>query len=97
MMQKERQGISNIYKVDLASTRVEKEIDEIPGEIYTRVAQAIKGLAHNPRPRGVKKLDAHRYRLRIGRYRIIYSIFDKENLVIIDGVVRRSERTYRNI
>jgi mRNA-degrading endonuclease RelE of RelBE toxin-antitoxin system len=36
------------------------------------------------------------YRLRVGDYRVIYKVFDKEQLVIIGRVARRSEKTYQD-
>lgn len=85
------------YRVDLASRRVEKELDKVPDKIYSRVSKAIHKLGGNPRPTGVKKLAQGRYRLRVGSYRIIYSVFDKEKLVIIDKIDRRKERTYKGL
>ncbi|MFQ6101049.1 MAG: type II toxin-antitoxin system RelE/ParE family toxin [Anaerolineae bacterium] len=35
------------------------------------------------------------HRIRVGPYRIIYSIHDKEQVVVIDKVDRRRERTYK--
>ncbi len=37
------------------------------------------------------------YRLRLGDYRIIYAIFDKELIVYVGKVTGRSEKTYRNL
>ena len=48
-----------------------------------------------PRPFGVKKLAGRVHRIRVGPYRIIYSIYDREKVVVIDKVERRKESTYR--
>jgi mRNA interferase RelE/StbE len=61
------------------------------------VARAILGLEANPRPHRCKKLVDDIYRVRVGRYRIIYKIFDSEKLVLIGKVTRRSEDTYSDI
>ena len=83
------------YEVRVASRRVEKQLDTVPDEYYARTAAAIQGLADDPRPTGVKKLGGRVHRIRIGPYRVIYSIYDKEKLVVIDKVARRQKDTYR--
>ena len=37
------------------------------------------------------------YRLRVGDWRILYEIDDERRLVSISRVIRRSEKTYRDI
>ena len=45
---------------------------------YTRIEEAIRSLAHTPRPAGCKKLRGQLgYRIRVGSYRIIYNIYDQ--------------------
>jgi mRNA interferase RelE/StbE len=84
----------SVYEVKTASRRVERQLDKVDDEIYPRVAEAIESLADNPRPFGVKKLAGRVHRIRVGPYRIIYSIYDREKVVVIDKVDRRKERTY---
>jgi len=36
------------------------------------------------------------YRLRIGPYRVIYRVFDEEQVILIGRIARRSEGTYRD-
>jgi mRNA interferase RelE/StbE len=84
-----------VYRVETASRRVERQLDKVPDDMYPRVAAAIKALADNPRPVGVKKLGGKVHRIRIGPYRVIYSIHDAEELVVIDKVARRKESTYK--
>lgn len=85
------------YILKLASRKVEKELDDLPQKAYARIRAKIKALADNPRPQGVIKLSEKVYRIRVGDYRIIYSIFDKEKILLIDKVAIRSESTYKNI
>ena len=84
-----------MYEVKTASRRVERQLDKVDDEIYPRVAKAIESLANNPRPFGVEKLAGRVHRIRAGPYRIIYSIYDHEKVVVIDKVDRRKERTYK--
>ena len=86
-----------MYHVEWASRRVERQLEKLPSNVQERILEAIVALANNPRPFGVHKLENDLHRIRIGRYRIVYSIEDKEHLVVITKVARRSERTYRRL
>ena len=75
----------------------EKEMDRLPERTFERVAQVILGLERDPRPSGSKKLrGVHDYRLRVGQYRILYSIDDRERVVEVMAVGHRRE-VYRGI
>ena len=55
-----------------------------------RVVKRIESLADDPRPRGVQKLSGkERYRIRQGRYRILYSICDRDLIVYIVRIGHR--------
>jgi len=84
-----------VYEAKTASRRVERQLDKVYDKIYPEVAKAIEALANNPRPFGVKKLAGRVHCIRVGPYRIIYSIYDREKVVVIDKVDRRKERTYK--
>ena len=86
-----------IYRVDNASKRVDKQILKLPTDYRNLVVKKILGLETNPRPYGVQKLADNIYRLKVGRYRIIYEIDDDKKLVVITKVDKRSESTYKNI
>jgi len=49
-----------------------------------------------PHPPQSKQLARDIYRLRLGEYRIVYVIFDLEQVVFIGKVARRSEKVYRD-
>ncbi len=83
-----------VYEVKTASRRVERQLDKVDNEIYPKVAKAIESLANNPRPFGVKKLAGRVHRIRVGPYRIIYSIYDHEKVVVISQTLKVSE-TFR--
>ena len=79
----------------LLEPRAQKELDNIPSPFFGKIDKAILALAGTPRPFGSKKLDDKMYRIRIGDWRILYAVFDKEARVVILRVVRRNEKTYR--
>jgi len=70
-----------------------KEIEAIPlKKDRRRIVGRIGDLAENPRPPGCEKLSGQdKYRLRQGRYRILYSIEDKDLLVYVVKVAHRKD------
>ncbi len=54
----------------------QKFLDGLHGDTYTRIFFALRALVENPRPPGVKKLKGYHdyWRIRVGDYRIIYTI-----------------------
>ena len=72
-----------------------KEIESIPSKDRSRIVYRIQGLAENPRPPGCEKLSGQeKYRVRQGKYRILYQIFDDEVVVIVVKVGKRA-RVYK--
>ena len=71
---------------------VEKDFRDIPRKDLKRIIQRIELLATEPRPAGCEKLTGReRYRLRQGRYRIVYSIQDNNLTVWIVKVGHRKD------
>ena len=59
-----------------------RDFESIPKKDLKKILQRIHMLAENPRPPGCEKLSGgERYRLRQGRYRILYSTQDDEHTV----------------
>jgi mRNA interferase RelE/StbE len=58
-----------------------------------RVFPHIEALADNPRPVGSRKLQGEKnlWRIRVGEYRVIYSVDDRRRLIDITAVRHRSE------
>jgi mRNA interferase RelE/StbE len=56
-----------------------------------RIHEAIEQLSQNPRPYGVKKLQGEFdfYRIRVGDYRILYTIDDSAKLISITRIMPR--------
>lgn len=78
-----------VYKVYFRAS-VEKDLTEIPKSDLKKILQRIKTLAEDPRPLGCEKLTGQeRYRVRQGRYRIVYSVQDKELTVWVVKVGHR--------
>jgi len=79
------------YKVYFRES-VEKDLRITPKKDLRKILQRIESLTAEPRPPGCEKLTAQdRYRVRQGRYRIIYSIQDDELTVWIAKVAHRKD------
>jgi len=79
------------YKVFFKKS-VWKDLESIPKNDLTKILKRIEMLGDNPRPSGCEKLTGQeRYRLRQGKYRILYSIQDDELTVWVVKVGHRKE------
>ena len=69
-----------------------RDFESIPKKDLKKILQRIHMLAENPRPPGCEKLSGgERYRLRQGRYRILYSIQDDVHTVRVVKVGHRKD------
>jgi len=69
-----------------------KELEAVPSKDRSRIVYRIQGLAEEPRPHGCEKLSRqNRYRIRQGKYRILYEVMDKEVIVVVVKVAHRKE------
>ena len=85
------------YRV-LVQKTAQKVIDRLPRDLLQRVAAAIDGLASDPRPIGCKKLVGKydHYRVRVGDWRITYTIQDDILVITVVEVAPRGG-AYRNL
>ena len=71
---------------------VEKDFKSISKNDLKRILDRIKALADDPRPTGHEKLTGQeRYRVRQGKYRIVYSIQDNELIIWVVKVGHRKD------
>lgn len=81
-------AVYNIFFKD----SVWKDFKSIPDKDLTKILACIESLGKDPRQAGCKKLsNQERYRLRYGRYRIIYSIQDDELTIWVVKVGHRKK------
>jgi len=76
----------------------EKVLRRIPRELVERMARVIRGLAEDPWPPGNRKLTGYEglYRLRVGEWRIIYSVHRNQLVVLVIEISPRGG-AYRNL
>jgi len=83
------------YQIEIKPS-ASRELEKLPQQIIPRIVTAIKELAENPYPPGVKKLTGfdRTYRIRVGDYRVLYTIY--ENRLVIEIIrVRHCKDAYR--
>ncbi len=89
-----------MYRLEV-SPAAGRDLDRLKGRIQKRdfehLRVAIRSLVNEPRPHGVRKIKGaeRAYRIRVGSYRVVYEVYDAENLVLILQVARRTKTTYR--
>ena len=71
----------------------QRTLDSLRGDTYRRIIEALRALADNPRPPGVKKLKGGRnyWRIRVGDYRLIYTVQDDRLLVTVLRIGNRRD------
>ena len=80
------------YGVALTSS-AEKELKKLSGQLIARIVPRLENLASNPRPSGCKKLRGgdEEWRIRVGDYRVVYTIDDARLLVEVTRIRHRRE------
>ena len=82
------------------SREVRNAVDRLPGKVRQRIRRVIAELAYDPRPDTAKALEedlSGYFRIRVGLYRVIYTIEEDQVLVEVVRVARRSSRTYEGL
>ncbi len=91
--------MTSTYRIEV-SPAADRDLERLKGRIrrqdFEPLRDAVRGLASEPRPQGVRKIKGAEiaYRIRAGSYRVVYEVYDNDNLVLILQVARRSETTY---
>ena len=85
------------YRVEV-SRRVQKEMARLPRKDQARIIVVLQKLAENSRPQGcrpVKDAPKGTYRVRVGGYRVIYTVVETDQVIVVARVAKRDESTYR--
>ena len=80
------------YRLEITAS-AEKALTRLPKADRVRVARAIGELAAVPRPDGCRKMKGQEdvYRIRVGVYRVIYSIEDRRIVVVVLKIGHRKQ------
>lgn len=76
----------------------DKELQKLPTHVQKRIVAAAEALQDNPRPRGCVKLEGadDLWRIRVGQYRVVYTVKDDKLLVLVVRVAHRKD-AYRGM
>ena len=80
------------HEVEVSRT-AEKQLRKLPRDVQERVVRRMLLLAEDPFPQGARKLTGYDdvYRVRVGRYRILYSVSRRRMVIIILKVGQRKD------
>ncbi len=85
------------YQVILARS-ARKVLSGLTKDDYGAIVFRLHSLAEQPRPPEVRKLSGiDLWRVRVRDFRVVYSVDDKERVVYIERIARRSEDTYKGL
>lgn len=94
---------ADLQLLDFLESRIDveeakKEIEKAPKNDQKRIIASLGGLATDPRPSGVEKLQENPkfWRLRSGDYRVVYWVDDENKMVAILLTKKRGD-AYRNL
>ena len=80
-----------MYVVTL-SPAAQRQLDRLDRPIRLRILAHLRSLADNARPSGAMKLEGQdAYRIRVGDYRIVYTIEDGARIIWVIRVAHRRE------
>ena len=80
------------YSVELKPS-ARKELERLTPTVIARIFPRLEMLADEPRPAGCKKLKGGQkeWRIRVGDYRVVYTIDDAKQRVSVTRIRHRSE------
>ena len=80
------------YEIEISRT-AEKQLRRLPRGEQERLARAMVALGDEPLPRGSTKLSGYDdvYRIRVGRYRILYSVASRRLVIVILKIGHRRD------
>ncbi len=80
------------YKIEI-SRSAEKQLKKLPRGDQPRIVEAVLAIADEPVQRGARKIAVYDdvFRIRVGRYRILYSVSSGKLVIIILKIGHRKD------
>jgi len=80
------------YELEISRT-AERQIRKLDRQARQRILRAVSALAEEPRPPGSRKLTGSEdvFRIRVGDYRVLYSVEHRRLIVIVFKVGHRRD------
>jgi mRNA interferase RelE/StbE len=80
-----------IYAVEILRS-AQRQLAKIDPQAQERIIDSIRALADDPRPSGCKKLSGRpAWRIRVGDYRVIYEIHDRQLVIVVVTLGNRKD------
>jgi len=81
----------------LVQPSADRSLRKLPDDVQRRIVAAIDELHKDPRPGGCKKLkgEDNLWRIRVGDYRVVYTIQDKKLVILVVRIAHRKD-AYQN-
>ena len=76
------------------SKQAEKFLSKCEDELFRRIKKKSNNLKTNPFPSDAKRIQGYKkpiFRIRIGKYRVLYEIKESENLIVIVKIDKREK------
>jgi len=80
-----------MYIIELTN-HSKKFLKKCDSSLYQRIREKIKKLQEEPFPQSCKMVEGRKektFRVRVGDYRILYSVFTENNTIIIQDIDKR--------
>jgi len=80
------------YEIEISRT-AERQLKKLAEEDQLRVVRAMLALTEEPRPRGSRKLTGYDdvFRIRVGRFRVLYSVSDARLVILVLKIGHRRD------
>jgi mRNA interferase RelE/StbE len=75
--------------------RVRRDLERVPEPDRTAILDAVDALVANPGRADITKLGGNEWRLRVGRWRVIFEMDNRAGTITVLRVLPRNEGTYR--
>lgn len=87
-----KENLICVYNLHLKKS-ARKELDRISDPHFLKIDKAILALKQEPHPypQSKKLKGENKYRLRVGDYRVVYAVNEKEKTILISRVRRRKD------
>ena len=79
------------YRIDLASVP-QKFLIKLDKDLFDRIMKKLETLKENPFPSDVIRMVGRKekvFRVRVGKYRILYVVFDDKREILVTDIDRR--------
>jgi mRNA interferase RelE/StbE len=80
------------FEIEISRT-AERQLKKLAEEDQLRMVRAVLALAGQPRPRGSRKLTGYDdvFRIRVGRFRVLYSVSDARLVILVLKIGHRKD------